>query len=157
MVLMAAMLLWGGCGNRQQQTNETRESGEEKKEATAAATPKIEVSSFGFGDSPVDVLGCSCCFSFNKEDYTADKFIFLFDYGDNVVMRINGEMIIFKVEYQEDGTPAGESDKYKIHITQEDADEEGGYESSSYKGVITLTDKSTGNSVQQEYWGVCGC
>lgn len=144
------------CGNKSQSEKAQTNKSESKNVISIETVTYEEIEEDG-----VDLSGCSCTFSRNKEEYMQGKYVYLDDFGGSLaVMKINNKIVVFEVISDEDTdydltVTTGKSSEYKLHITKEFIDNTG-HETHSFKGVIKLTDKE-GKSIQQEYWGICGC
>ena len=108
-----------------------------------------------------NIDGCSCAYAHNEKEYKQEKYIYFDDFGfGTAIMKINNEIVVFQIKIEENINVnteiiTGKSSEYELYITKENI-EATGYESSSCKGVLKLTNKKN-NSVQKDFWGICGC
>ena len=112
---------------------------------------KFEITTFKLSQIPVDLYGCSCAFSINKENYTQNTFIYFDDFTDNCIISINNEIMYLK---------STESEKYcnenycayiqnKKLIGKVD-------ETETYSAELVIIDIH-GKVIKINVYGICGC
>lgn len=116
---------------------------------------EIKLETFGF---PPEVEGCSCYFAKNKEDFNAEKYLYIDDYGNNAYLKIGGKLL--KIEMDEDDfDPADFSKKIKndrisIEIKGKKVDEL--EEVMMFEGTMNV-ENNKGEKATTTIYGECGC
>ena len=125
-------------------------------ESKAATPERLTFESFAIPDT---VVGCSCYFATDEESFNKQQYIYVNDYGNMAYVKINGQMLNFKME-EGDLDPSElnqtlENDQYKLELKGKR--ENGAEQLITFHGTMVLTDKKTGKTVQSSIFGECGC
>ena len=122
-------------------------------EKTAVENPKLET--FGF---PKEVEGCSCYFAKNKEDFDAEKYVYIDDYGKNAYLKSEGKMIKIPMKdadfHPEKFSKTVENKELSVKIEgKKIKDLE---EVMMFEGTMTV-DYKNGEQITTPVYGECGC
>ncbi len=116
---------------------------------------KINLETFGF---PAEVNGCSCYFSKNEEDFQAEKYIYIDDYGNSAFLKIDGKTVKIKME-EGDFDPDNFSKIIKnddITVTIQGKKVKALEEVMMFEGTMTVENKNGEKTITPIY-GECGC
>ena len=116
---------------------------------------QINLETFGF---PAEVNGCSCYFSKNEEDFQAEKYIYIDDYGNSAFLKIDGKTVKIKME-EGDFDPDNFSKIIKnddITVTIQGKKVKALEEVMRFEGTMTVENKNGEKTITPIY-GECGC
>jgi len=113
-----------------------------------------------FSEFPAEIEGCSCNFSNDSLDYSAQKFIYMNDFKQTSFLKVNGVLTKFTETSRKDVDSLNvistyNNTDYEMIIKMEDKGKHGP-ESSIKTGTIKLTDKN-GKTLEKAFYGECGC
>lgn len=153
--IMAVGLLCSCGGSKSQQP-----AGETNSEIESSISIETMTSDEAISIVPA---GCTCFLSFTQTDYDANKYAYADDLGTVAVMKINGKIIEFIIERNNEKDVMSDCDvikaksaEYQLEVTKEPLEGDAGYEASFYKGVVKVTNNA-GTSVEKIMVGICGC
>ena len=116
---------------------------------------QINLETFGF---LAEVNGCSCYFSKNKDDFQAEKYIYIDDYGNSAFLKIDGKTVKIKME-EGDFDPDNFSKVIKngdITVTIEGKKVNALEEVMMFEGTMMVENKKGEKTITPIY-GECGC
>lgn len=122
--------------------------------------PTITIETFTSDEAhkaiPIDYTFCR--FYASEADESKNEYIYV-DNGDDdgteAVMKIFGEIVVFKLLHNDDGTITGTSEKYSLEVTKGKKISEISQGFSIYKGSIKLT-SGYHKDLIHDFYGVCG-
>lgn len=114
-----------------------------------------------FEEFPTEIDGCSCYFGETKKAFQKQQYIYVDDYKELIVLKINGQFVKFAVVDSKEIQPEIEyysfakSEKYTLSLTKNYL-KQSGDEVWSYNGTFKVKDH-LGNEVSKTFYGDCGC
>jgi hypothetical protein len=114
-----------------------------------------------FTEKPPEIDGCSCYFGEAKEGFEKKQYIYMDDFQNLIILKINGKFVKFEVTDKKETKPnkeylsIAESEKYSLSISTKYF-KRSGDEVWLYRGSFKVNDKA-GIEVSKTVYGECGC
>ncbi len=134
------------------------QSSTKKGQVSPKTSDQLNIESFS--ELPDEIDGCSCYFSNDSNDFKSEKYIYVNDFADISFMKINGEMVKFKLtKYSKIDSLTSEAHategeyELTLRITK---GIETGEETQLQTGTLILKTKQ-GKKIVKSFYGECGC